>query len=208
MLPSLFAPLTTDFASVHYRPVPAVYRRAAVVERPWPVREVGTGGVANAQFVQGSFGYQAFVVLVPPQPANDAPYAKLMEQVKAGFGRTMSRLPEVFGVSRQTLYNWLEGETPKPVQQERLKQLAEAADVFEQLGLKPTSVMLDRTVSQGKSLLQLLAAGADGRDTAKKLVRIIQRSADSRNKLDELLGERKAKLSADDVGAPTFNEDI
>lgn len=207
MIGILPIPASADFAAVHYRPVPAVHSRVRVLERPLPLQVVGTGGVASAQFVREAFGYQPYEVLDQPQIVEDAPYAKLMSQVKAGFGRTMSRLPEVFGVSRQTLYNWLEGETPKAVHQERLRQLAEAAKVFAELGIKPTTLMLGRTLTQGKSFLQLMAAGADGQETARKLVRIVQRGADSRAKLDSLLEGRRAKLSASDIGAPALDED-
>lgn len=206
MIGLLPVPATADFAAVHYRPVPAVYSRVQVLERPLPLQVVGTGGVASAHFVREAFGYQPYEVLEQPQVVEDAPYATLMEQVKSRFGRTMSRLPEVFGVSRQTLYNWLEGETPKAVHQERLRQLAEAAKVFADLGIKPTTPMLDRPVAQGKSFLQLMAAGANGQEAAKKLIRIVQRGADSRAKLDALLEGRKAKLSASDIGAPALDE--
>jgi transcriptional regulator with XRE-family HTH domain len=207
MIGLLPVPVSTDFAAVHYRPVPAIYSRAQVLERPLPVQVVGTGGVASALFVRQAFGYQAYEVLEQPQLIENAPYAELMGQVKAGFGRTMSRLPEVFGVSRQTLYNWLEGETPKVAHQERLRQLAEAAEVFAGLGIKPTTPMLDRTVAQGKSFLQLMAAGAGGQETATKLSRIVQRGNDSRAKLDRLLAGRRAKLSASDIGTPALDED-
>lgn len=206
MIGLLPVPATADFAAVHYRPVPAVYSRAQVLERPLPIQVVGTGGVASALFVRQAFGYQPFEVLEIPQLVEIAPYAELMGQVKAGFGRTMSRLPEVFGVSRQTLYNWLEGETPKVAHQERLRQLAEAAQVFAGLGIKPTTPMLDRTVARGKSFLQLMAAGADGQETAKQLIRIVQRGNDSRAKLDTLLAGRRAKLSAFEIGAPALDE--
>jgi transcriptional regulator with XRE-family HTH domain len=207
MIGLLPVPASADFAAVHYRPVPAIHSRVQVLERPLPIQVVGTGGIASALFIREAFGYQPYEVLEQPQVVEVAPYAKLMEQVKVGFGRTMSRLPEVFGVSRQTLYNWLEGETPKAAHQERLRQLADAAKVFSGLGIKPTTPMLDRTVAQGKSFLQLMAAGADGQETAKKLIRIVQRSNDSRSKLDMLLAGRRAKLSASDIGAPALDED-
>ena len=207
MIGLLPVPATADFAAVHYRPVPAVYSRAQVLERPLPIQVVGTGGVASALFVRQAFGYQPFEVLEEPQfIEKNAPYAELMVQVKAGFGRTMSRLPEVFGVSRQTLYNWLEGETPKVAHQERLRQLAKAAQTFGGLGIKPTTPMLDRTVARGKSFLQLMAAGADGQETAQQLIRIVQRGNDSRAKLDTLLAGRRAKLSASEIGAPALDE--
>jgi hypothetical protein len=153
-------------------------------------------------------GYQAVLLVVAPvQAPEPAPYAELMQMVKTGFGRTMTRLPEVFGVSRQTLYNWLNGETPKAEHQEKLRQLAAAARIFSALGLKPTSLTLDRKITQGKSLLQLLSEGADGRDTAKKLVRVVQRGNKARAKLDDLLGGRKARLDVSDMGTPSLDED-
>lgn len=207
MIGLLPVPASADFAAVHYRPAPAIYSRIQILERPLPLQAVGTGGLASVQFIRESFGYQPYEVLEQYQVIEEAPYAQLMRQVKLGFGRTMSRLPEVFGVSRQTLYNWLEGETPKAVHQKRLRQLAEAAKVFADLGIKPTTSMLDRTVAQGKTFLQLMASGAEGQETARKLIRIAQRGNDSRAKLDTLLAGRRAKLSVTDIGAPTLDED-
>lgn len=201
-------PLTTDFAGAHYRPQLAVYSRVIAVDRPFPHREVGTGGLASELFVRSSMGYQPFKVLEFISPVDQTPFASLMQEVKTGFGRTLSRLPEVFGVSRQTLYNWLDGETPKSVHQEKLKQLAQAGNVFTELGFKLTPLMLDRTIAQGKTFIQLMADGADGKNTAKKLVGIVQRGTESRAKLDQLLGGRKAKLTAEDIGAPLLDESV
>jgi transcriptional regulator with XRE-family HTH domain len=153
-------------------------------------------------------GYQPFVVVDVVKAPEQAPFAKMMREVKKGFGRTMTRLPEVFGVSRQTLYNWLEGETPKPTHQDKLRQLAESAFVFNDFGFKPTSQALDRKLSGGKSFLALLSEGCDGRETAKKLVRISQRGAESRSKLDELLGGRRARLDGSSIGTPSLNESV
>ena len=199
---------TGDFSAAGYRPVPAIHGRAYVQGSPFPsFGEVGTGGLGSENFYQMRQGYHPFVIVdMPMQAAPYAPFARLMADVKAGFGRTMTRLPEVFGVSRQTLYNWLEGETPKPVHHARLEQLAQAARVFTELGFKPTPVALDRMVAQGKSLLQLLREGANGRETAKKLVRIVQRGTDSRSKLDAMLGDRRARPDVSDLGTPSFDE--
>lgn len=202
----LTPPPTSGIRVADYRPQPESGLPADTAASHWPSLEVGTGGTALEAFVLQSFGYHRFAIIMPAPVVEDAPFAKLMRQVKAGFGRTMSRLPEAFGVSRQTLYNWLEGETPKAIHQERIRQLAEAAAVFAELGIKPTPAMLDRTVAQGKTFLQLMAAGANGKETAKKLIRIVQRSTTSRDKLDALLAGRKAKLDASDIGAPSFDE--
>jgi hypothetical protein len=200
-------------SSTGYRPVPTIHLHHTAASQLLPtIGGAGTGGVESGDCYRRMYllpmGYQAFLVVVASaQTPDPAPYVELMQVIKSGFGRTMTRLPEVFGVSRQTLYNWLNGETPKPAHQGKLRQLAEAARIFSALGFTPTSFALDRTITRGKSLLQLLSEGADGRDAAKKLVRIVQRGNEARAKLDEILGGRKANLEASDVGAPSLDED-
>jgi transcriptional regulator with XRE-family HTH domain len=198
--------------STGYRPVQAPHSHRPPASQSLPtIGAAGTGGVESDDYYRRMYilqiGYQAFLVVAPVQSPDLAPYADLMQEIKSGFGRTMTRLPEVFGVSRQTLYNWLNGETPKPAHQEKLKQLAQAARMFSVLGFKPTSLALDRTITRGKSLLQLLSEGADGRDAAKKLVRIVQRGNEARAKLDDLLGGRKSRPEVSDMGTPSMDED-
>lgn len=210
MLATLIGPpVPADWSPAAYRPATAIYSRADIQARPWPSHEVGTGGTATQQFWAQDLGYRPHVVVVPTTSYHSAPVARhtaLMHDVRRGFGRTMSRLPEVFGVSRQTLYNWLSGETPKAAHQERLQQLAAAASVFEHMGVKPTTAMLDRPLAAGQSFLQLMAAGADGDTTARQLLRVHGQQASARAKLDALLGARKTRPSASDLGTPAFQE--
>jgi transcriptional regulator with XRE-family HTH domain len=192
---------------------PAIHSPAPVTLPPpsLPVMIVGTGGVANGSFYLNQCRYLEAVIerSKPNQAVRDSTtVVEMMQEIKNGFGRTMTRLPAVFGVSRQTLYNWLRGETPKDLHREKLHQLVEAANVFSERNYKPASAALDRTVAEGKSLLQLLAEGADGRDAAEKFLRVVQRGERSRARLDELLGGRKARLVADDIGAPALDESL
>jgi hypothetical protein len=201
-------------AHAHYRPVPAIYRRANVAEGgPLPCfGGSGTGGVEDWQFANSRQGYSPYAILkVQFAAAQDtyAPYTDLMKEVKAGFGRTISHLPAVFGVSRQTLYNWLNGETPKEQHQCKLVQLAAAARVFTGAGFKPTALSLDRTVAQGQSFVELIGQGADGKETAERLVRIEKRGAVAREQLDALLGDRTpSRTDVADMGRPAHNEDV
>ena len=205
----LYGTTTSEFAGAFYRPRPAIHGRAVPGSGPMPLRQVGTGGLALEAFLKDFHGYAPVEVVQTIPPVEEQPYAKLMAEVRIGFGRTLSRLTEVFGVSRQTLYNWLEGETPREEHRKRLRQLANAAQVFVELQVRPTSPMLDRAVSEGKSLLQLIADGADGKESAKKLIRIHQRRQSSRAQLDELIGGRpKSKLEASDFGAEAFDEKV
>lgn len=195
------------------RPVPAIYHRAEAMDIPrFPeIGEVGTGGLKTGSYYQSKSGYRT-VELVQyvqvPEISAVPSFASIIEDIRAGFGRTMSRLPEVFGVSRQTLYNWLSGEkTPKEQHHAKLYELAAAAKVFQLAGFKPNSATLDKTVAQGMSLLELIGDGRSGEDSANQLLRILKRSSDTQAKLSDIFGNRKpARLSASDMGAQHFDE--
>jgi hypothetical protein len=172
----------------------------------------GTGGNSSVDLIRSHFGYRPFSIIEqhddPPAGATGPSCANLMQEVISAFGRTLSRLPVVFGVSRQTLYNWRDGERPKEVHQAKLTQLAAAARTFSAGQFTPTSPMLDRTVAQGKSFLTLLAEGADGADAATRLMRIVQRDRAADARFDAALpGRPKVKLTAADFGAEAFEED-
>ena len=206
--------MAADALAYDYGHVPAIYWRAPVgAGGPLPTfGDAGTGGFEGLDFSRSRRGYHQFQLInaapvIPESPY--APYAELMEEVKVGFGRTMSHLPPVFGVSRQTLYNWLAGELPKEQHQAKLIQLAAAARIFAESGFKPTPTMLERTVAQGKSFIDLLGEGGDGREIAQKIMRIVQRGSAAREKLDALLGDRKPpSLDVSDMGRPSFREDV
>jgi transcriptional regulator with XRE-family HTH domain len=172
----------------------------------------GTGGIECTYTYRDRPGYAPFVVILIVEPESataDPSFADAMRIIQSGFGRTLSSLTEIFGVSRQTLYNWLNGEIPKEQHHDKLVQLAASARVFSENSFKVTSNILSRTVSEGKSFLQLVGAGADGAKTAEKLIKIVQRGNKSQAVLAEILGDRKAeKPIISDIGAPFFNEDV
>ncbi|MFS2099411.1 hypothetical protein ACCC97_10645 [Variovorax sp. Varisp85] len=202
--------LDAESFSTGYVVPPAVHRRATTEGRP-PLPtfgDAGTGGVETQDFYILRTGYRPFEVVVQLSLNGGRPFAKQMEAVKAGFGRTMSRLPTVFGVSRQTLYNWLDGETPKLQHREKLSALVDAAAEFKRRSFVPTSAALDRKLVRGKSFLDLLAEGANGTAVAKQLMDIETRGQSARSKLDALLGGRRARLDAADIGSPSFPEEV
>lgn len=198
----------------HYRPVHAIYKQAVAGDGgPLPCfGGSGTGGVESVTFVMSRQGYSPYAILkveLAPAQGTFAPYTDLMKEVQAGFGRTMSHLPAIFGVSRQTLYNWLKGETPKKQHLNRLLQLAAAARAFTEAGFKPTGLSLERTVAQGKSFVELIGQGADGKETAERLVRIEKRGMVAKAKLDTLLVSRTlSRPEVSDMGRPSFSESV
>lgn len=187
-----------------------VAHEQAACNSDWPgVRHVGTGGVSSLDYyLRARAGYQLFAVVPRGRVANlSKPYVSLMQEIKHTFGRTFSRLTSVFGVSRQTLYNWLDGEVPKSSNQDRIVELAQAARVFNEHRYTPTTLDLTRTLARGRSFLDLIAEGDEGPATAKKLVNLIQRGLAARAKLDAVLaGNKPAALQPSDFGAPALDE--
>ncbi len=212
MMPGFALPVGEYGEPAPHKPVRAIYRPAPVAEGG-PLLgfgRSGTGGVEGVHFALSRKGYDAYTILKSPPVAAEntyAPYTDLMNEVKVGFSRTMSHLPAIFGVSRQTLYNWINGETPKEHHQAKIVQLAAAARVFIETGFKPTALTLQRTVAQGKTFSELIAQGFDGRESAERLVRIEKRGMTAREKLDALLGDKNSmRLEPSDMGRPASNE--
>ena len=170
----------------------------------------GTGGCSTLHFYLDRPGYRAFeICTAAPERSGpmSKPYAKLVEDIQSGFGRTFSHLPTVFGVSRQTLYNWRKGEMPKPSHHSRLVEMAAAAREFLAAGFEPTPPMLERTITQGKSFIELLAAGADGADTAQRLMRIVKRGLEARKHLADLTEGQPDASGSLDIATPSWGEE-
>lgn len=73
---------------------------------------------------------------------------------------TIADLATVFGVSRQAIYKWIGGEaTPAPDKFERIVALSHAADAFRNAGITRASSMLKMKAFEGRSLMDLAAAG-------------------------------------------------
>lgn len=69
-------------------------------------------------------------------------------------------LATVFGVSRQAIYKWIGREaTPEPDKFERILVISHAADAFRGAGVARASSLLKMKVFEGRSLLDLAAAG-------------------------------------------------
>lgn len=69
-------------------------------------------------------------------------------------------LATAFGVSRQAIYKWIGAEaTPEPVKLERVRALSHAADELKEAGVTRGPAMLKMKVFDGRSLLDLAAAG-------------------------------------------------
>jgi transcriptional regulator with XRE-family HTH domain len=96
----------------------------------------------------------------------------------------MTELATLFGVSRQTLYNWRNGEQPRADLIGKLAELARCADVVAAAGLKDTSRILTRKAIDGRSLFDVVKAGQRAAGFADRMVQLLRLEQEGRDELN------------------------
>jgi DNA-binding XRE family transcriptional regulator len=177
---------------------------------------VGTGGLLTASYITerdhrgyrfGEFEYHARHSSVRNAQIDVRSPAENLAHVRAVFEPSITDLASLFGVSRQTIYNWQGGQTIAQQNEHRLGRLACAADIIAAHGLAQKLSVLRRMVSGGKSFFELVRDGSDPETVAHVLVSTLQRELDQRKRLDARLANRARKrVDLDDVGAPHLDE--
>ena len=120
---------------------------------------------------------------------------------------TITELANLFGVSRQAVYDWQAG---KPLAQEnaaKLEDLAKAADVLAATGIDGSSQLLRRNIAGSKSLLDVVREGGSATSAAQMLAQTLVREAKQRERLAlRLAGRAKPNVPHDDYGVPMLDE--
>lgn len=177
---------------------------------------VGTGGYATADYLAArkDRGYKLIQFELPKQVAGAAAGmqatqspAKNLARIRETLKPTITELANLFGVSRQAVYDWQAG---KPVASEnalRLEEFAKAAELLSAQQIQISSQALRRKVLDGKSLLDVLRSGGPVFDAAAALAQVLDRERVQREKLAaRLIGRQRPVVSIDDVGNPMLNE--
>lgn len=88
------------------------------------------------------------------------PAAEHIANIRQVLNPAIADLATVFGVSRQAIYKWIGGESkPEDDKLERIRALSLAADAFQKAGVTHASSLLKMKAFEGRSLLDLVAAG-------------------------------------------------
>ena len=86
--------------------------------------------------------------------------AEHLANIRLVLNPAIADLATTFGVSRQAIYKWIGGEsTPEDDKLERIRSLSLAADAFQKAGVTRASSFLKMKAFEGRSLLDLVAAG-------------------------------------------------
>ena len=161
---------------------------------------IGTGGELSLEHLQRSA--QRAQHMVPVAEVGEAKQVRTpcenLSRIRTVLSPAVSDLAATFGVSRQSVYNWLNGEPVAVENAEKLQDLAQAADVLEHEGVGVNAALLKRKFADGRTLMQVALAGESARDAALMLVQIHRREAVQRERIKARFADRgKTPASAD-----------
>jgi transcriptional regulator with XRE-family HTH domain len=78
-----------------------------------------------------------------------------LTRIREVLNPAVSDLATTFGVSRQSIYNWLNGDPVADENAAKLQDLAQAADVLAHEGVTVNAALLKRKFASGRTLLQV-----------------------------------------------------
>lgn len=169
---------------------------------------VGTGGALTPENLNAAMrenkGFrvnelkqqEVFQPEIAPQVATAA---EELAFVKETLKPSVTELAQFFGVSRQAIYNWQAGERLADQNQLLLTELANAAQLLKQYGITG-SYTVKRKLPGGKTMLELLKSGKEGKLAAEELISLLRREAEERQQLSERLKGRDISVSLDAIG--------
>jgi DNA-binding transcriptional regulator YiaG len=120
----------------------------------------------------------------------------------------MLELANVFGVSRQTVYDWQSGTKPSAEAAAKLADLARAAEVFDASGVNANAQTLRRKVAGGGTLVDAVLNGGSAVQVSKLLVATLQRESDQRRMLSRQFANRKSNpiIDVSEYGTPSLTD--
>jgi len=168
----------------------------------------GTGGRTEAglELKRERLGYRVGATDDSVQVASHRSAAENVATVLEIFRPTISEFASLFGVSRQTVYNWQKGEPPSAENEIRLADLARAAELFDDADVAVNGQALRRKAIDGKSLLDVFTAGGDVKETASTLVAILRAEDIQRARLAGRLAGKKRGTEREHFGIPMLDE--
>lgn len=169
---------------------------------------IGTGGELSleqlqrtAQTAQHSASIAEVAEIEPARtPSED------LTRIREVLNPAISDLATTFGVSRQSIYNWLNGEAVADGNAAKLQDLAQAVDVLAHEGITVNAALLKRKFSNGKTLLQVVQAGESARDAALLLVQVHKREAAQRERMNARFAHRAKTSATADFDLPASND--
>jgi transcriptional regulator with XRE-family HTH domain len=177
------------------------------------IGSVGTGGELSLNQFQRAAS-RAHVAFAPSSSADiadvvqDRTPSEDLLRIRSAMAPAVSDLAVTFGVTRQSVYNWLNGDSITDENAAKLRDLAQAADVLIDAGVQVNAALLKRKFSNGKTLLQVAQHGGSAREAALLLVQIQKREAEQRERMNARLARAPKGQTTADFDLPPSNDQV
>lgn len=148
----------------------------------------GTGGITHAPT---DIGYTLPGVRLQPMRRATAASAQL-RRVMSNLAVSHAAMARVLGVSRQAMYNWLNGAEPTGRHQATLAALDEVHAILADIGM-PMGVLLTKPLRDGQSFWDLVRAGERPAPLAELIRDTYQRRSEQRTLVAQRLTAKRAK---------------
>lgn len=169
---------------------------------------IGTGGELSLEHLQRNL-HQMQHMAPTVEVADVAPVrtpAEDLVRIREVLKPAVSDLATAFSVSRQSVYNWLNGEPVADENAAKLQDLAQAADVLAHEGVAVNAALLKRKFANGRTLMQLAQAGESARDAALQLVQIHKRETAQRERMAARFVSRAETPPTADFDLPSASD--
>ena len=167
---------------------------------PLLVCAAGTGGVFTTQSTEVLDRWVYYPrIHVEPSSAKQVDGrspAELVANIRDVLEINMSDLASVLGVTRPTVYAWLEGQEPKPEAVMHIQRLSRTADEIKQVNIIRLDKLVHRPILNGRSLLDILKTDEDPVKALTLLKAVADKEEQTRR---ESKGSGKNLRSLDDV---------
>ena len=103
--------------------------------------------------------------------------SQVLLKLRESFGLNLSQLARVFGVTRQTVYDWLQGAEPRASVAAKFWRLSEVAKQMDALGIARPSSVLCKPLEGQRTLLELLESDGPLEEAIAGLPAFLSREA-------------------------------
>ncbi len=135
--------------------------------------------------------------------------AQCLAQIREVFKPSVTELATLFGVARQTVYNWQAEQPIAPENAARLEDLAAAADVLQEDGLAGQSHALRRPLPGGGTLFDRVRQGDSAAQAALALVEMLHHESAQREGFKARVADQERQpVDIAELGLPFLNEQL
>lgn len=133
--------------------------------------------------------------------------ASSLQSIKDEFKLSIAELARIFDVSRQSIYEWMDGKALSSENSQKLNKLYGTLSVLKDEGIELSSHIIRRNVNGLGSISDAIKQNADAVSLAHQLKSTLVTESMQRTKLAQRMSDRsKAPASISDYAAPAFSE--